>query len=173
MRRAVKGSAVADMLVGAAVVVFVILPLFSVMMERYTISIKAEMIRDAVDMTNMSTYNAMNAAALGKGTVTLEQEQIPDIYQYLLARNLKLEGDLSPEEGSIAEGPVQIESLKAYPGGTGETCPDGTFINRPSVHSCLIIPVKPLLFEEMLLQVLGKQYIELKIHVDTEIPVNQ
>lgn len=168
-----KGSAAADVVIGAAIIVFVVLPVFSFIIEKYLILNKAQIIKDAVDMTNIAAYNAINAGNLGKAGVDIDMDKVEEIYRRLLMKNLNLAGDLAPLPGSLAEGRVSIKSLAVFTGGFPDVCPEGTGISRPSVHSIISIPVRPSLYRQLILNILGKQFIELEIHVDSEIPVNR
>jgi hypothetical protein len=167
-----RGSAAADVVVGAAVIIFVLLPVFSVVLEKYLILNKAQIIKDAIDMTNISAYNAMNAEKLGKTHVEIETGDAEIIYRRILASNLTLDENLYPLSSSIAEERVEIKSIIFYTGEVSEVCPKGINISRPSVHSVVVVPVRPSLYRRLLLNNIGKQYIELEIHVDSEIPVN-
>jgi len=167
-----SGSAVTDVVIAAAVIVFLIFPAASFVLEKYIIINKAQMIKDAVDMTNISTYNALDAASLGKTVITMQDSRVEQIYTSLLAKNLKLDCGLFPREDSIVEGRVSIDSIIIYTGGFPLTCPDGAQIKRPAVHSRITVPVRPSLYRQTILSILGKQYVELKVHVDSDIPVN-
>ncbi|MGE5613935.1 MAG: hypothetical protein ACM3XR_05965 [Bacillota bacterium] len=171
-RRGIKGSAAADVVIVAAVLVFVILPIFSAITEKYVLNAKAQVIRDAVDITNISAYNALNADDLGKVRVNASREKCVGIFKDMLARNLELDSSLDPKPGSVAEGRVEIKSLEIYSDGFPASCPDGTVILRPSVHSSIMVPVKPSLYRSVILGLLGKEHIEIVVHVDSEIPVN-
>lgn len=168
-----RGSAVAEVVIGAAILVFAILPVFSAIVERYVLLNKVQMIRDAADITNISVYNAMNTAQLGKTNVIFEADKAMELYKELLAKNMKLDPGLVPLNGSIAEGTVKIESLEFYMAGFPLTCPDGTVLERAAVHSCIRVPVKPSLYRRAILTFMGREYIELKIHVDSDIPLNR
>ena len=167
-----KGDAVVDVLLMGTLIIFIILPIFAVVVEKQIINNKAQLIKDALDLTNISTYNAINTPSLGKGQVALDDDAVLELYQRLLAKNLNLNDDLSPKENSIAEDTVIIDSLVIYTSGFLRICPEGTTIKRPAVHSCVIVPVKPSLFRKIILDSLGKQLVELKVHVDSDIPVN-
>ena len=170
--RSEKGSAAANVVIAAAMVVFVLLPVFSAVMEKQILNEKARVIRDAADMANIGTYNALKTENLGRVLVDADRRKALDIFRELLRANLRLDGELCPEEGSIAEGPVVIQSLEMYMDGLPAECPDGTVIDRPAVHSCLKVPVKPSLYRGSILKLLGREYIGLELHVDSEIPVN-
>lgn len=167
-----KGSTVADVIIFAFIIIFVILPILSFVLEKYIIANKAQIIRDAVDMTNVSTYNAINAGLLGMNAVQFDKAEADDVYKNMLIKNLNLHNDLSPDKNSIADGTVTIDSIIVYVNGFPLKCPEEVIITRPTVHSRITVPVKPLLYRQILLNLLGKQYIELKVHVDSEIPVN-
>ncbi|MCR4435041.1 MAG: hypothetical protein QHH06_06635 [Clostridiales bacterium] len=167
-----KGSAAHDIVMFAAVIVFVLLPVFSVVFEKYALLCKGQIIKDAVDMTNVSTYMAINSRNLGKNSISFDSPEVAAIYRDLLARNLNLNRDLTPRENSVAENTVTIDSLVCYTAGFPLACPEGKKLARPAVHSCVTVPVRPVLLRQMILELMGKQYIELKVHVDSDIPVN-
>jgi len=171
-QRSSKGSAAADVVIGVAVIVLVVLPVFSAVIERYIVLNKAQIIKDAVDMANISAYNAINAGNLSRNAVTFDSDKADEIYRFILAKNLHLDDTLSAKPNSIVEGTVNIESLILYTGGFPLACPEGTYVEKPSVHSCITVPVKPALYRRIILDLLGRQHIELKVHVDSEIPVN-
>jgi hypothetical protein len=166
------GSGVVDVIIAAALIVFVILPSVSIVLEKFIIMNKSQIIKDAVDIANISLYNAINTVYLGKNVINMDKAYVEHIYRTLLAENLNLNFDLTPKENSIVDGEVKIESIIIYTGEFPLKCPDGTDIKRPSVHSSLTLPLKPSLFRQMLLDILGREQMELKVHVDSEIPVN-
>ena len=167
-----RGSAAVEAVIGAAIIMFVVFPVFSAVVEKYIIANKAQIIRDAVDLTNIAVYNAVEAGNLGKNEIMICNEELERIYRTILAKNLNLKADLSPERDSVADGTVGIKSLAVFTGGFPLACPDGTAITRPAVHSRLTVPVKPSLYRGIILGMLGKQYIELEVHVDSDIPVD-
>jgi len=170
--RSTKGSAVVYTVIAAAMLVFVILPVFSAVVEKYIMNEKARVIKDAVDMANIGVYNALNAGNLGKVNVDINYSKALEIFRRLLRKNLKLDAEMCPEDGSIAEGKVEIQSLEIYLSGFPVTCTSGTVVDRPSVHSRVCVPVRPSLYRTAILKLLGKQYILLELHVDSEIPLN-
>lgn len=167
-----RGDAVLDVILLAAIVVFVIIPVFYYLIENYLISVKAQVIRDAVDMTNISAYEAIRAENLSGNMLEIDFEKLQTIYRDLLVKNLNLYGDMSPKPGSVADEKVLIESLLVYNEGNCVTCPNGTKMDRPSIHACVVVPVKPSLYRQIILGQAGKKYFELKIHVDSEIPID-
>lgn len=167
-----KGSVVTEIVLMAAMLVFVIMPVFSAVIEKYVLMEKARVIRDAADMTNISAYNALSAADLGKTAVGMSRTEILDIYREMLGRNLKLDGDMDPKPDSVAEGRVEVLSLEVYTSGFPAECPEGVTIMRPTVHSCINVPVRPSLYRGIILGILGRDYIDIVVHVDSEIPLD-
>ena len=167
-----KGSSVADVLIGVAAIIFLILPVFSIIVERYIILTKIQIIKDAVDLTNSSMYNALNAKSLGKNIVDFNNNAIESIYKRILAGNMKLDTNLIPYENSIADDEVIIKSIKIYTEDIPNTCPYGTNIIRPTIHSCITVPIKPSLYIGKILNIIGKENAEIEIHVDSDIPIN-
>jgi len=167
-----RGYAVLDVILLASIVVFVIIPIFYYAIESYLISVKAQIIRDTVDMTNISAYEAIKAESLSGNIFEIDYEKMQSIYSNLLAKNLSLYGDMSPKPESVADEKVLIESLLVYNEGSHISCPNGTMLDRPSIHACVIVPVKPSLYRKIILGKAGKEYFDLKIHVDSEIPID-
>ena len=167
-----KGSAVVDVVIAAAMVIFVILPVFSIAMEKYVLLEKSRIIRDAVDMTNISAYNAMVSENLGKANVYPDRDEVLEIYEALLCVNLNLNEGMTPGNGSVAEGRVEIGSLELYPGGIQAVCPNGAEIVRPTIHSCIRVPIQPSLYRRAVMELLGRDSIMAEVHVDSEIPLN-
>ncbi len=170
--RYIKGSVVTEIVLMAAMLVFIILPVFSTIVEKYVLMEKARVIRDAADMTNISAYNAISAADLGKTAVDVSHTEVLDIYAQMLGRNLRLEEDMDPRPDSVAEGQVEVLSLVVYSDGFPATCPEGAAITRPTVHSCISVPVKPSLYRGIILGMLGRDSIDIVVHVDSEIPLD-
>jgi len=168
-----RGSAVAEVAIAAAMLVFVILPVFSAVIEKYLLSATLRTIRDAVDMANISAYNALDASQLGMAQVDVSKSKTMDIYKEVLRLNLKLDEQLDPLPGSVAEGRVEVDPPDIYLTNFPQYCPNGTVIDRPSVHSIIRIPVKPSLYRAAILGLLGKDHVDVEMHVDTEIPVNK
>lgn len=167
-----KGSSVTDILIGSAIIVFLILPVFTVVVERYILLTKIQIIRDAVDLTNSSMYSALSADSLGRNIVDFDSNKIQQIYTRILSKNMNLDDNLVPQKNSIVDDKVIIKSVEIYTEHIPSTCSYGTRITRPAIHSCIVVPIKPSLYIEKILNIIGKKYLEFEIHVDSDIPVN-
>jgi len=167
-----NGSVVTEIVLMGALLVFVILPVFSSVIEKYILMEKARTIKDAVDVTNISAYNALAASGLGKVQIGADDEQIIENFKKILILNMKLDAGMEPEPHSIAEGKVEISSVKVYTGGFPAVCPDGSVLTRPCVHSSIVVPVRPSLYRGIILSMLDRDHIDIVVHVDSEIPVN-
>lgn len=167
-----KGNALADMLIFLFITVFIVLPLFAAVTEGYLLLNRTQILRDAVDMANVSSYIAINGSGLGRKEVRIDGDTLRETWSGFLASNLKLAPDLTPGEGSVVDGKVEILELDAYISGLPLTCGNGERLSRPSVHSVVTFPVKPSLFGKMILALGGGEFVYIKIHTDSEIPVN-
>lgn len=167
-----KGSAVTQIVLMAAMLIFVIMPVFSAAIEKYILMEKARIIRDSLDMTNISAYNALSSADLGKVGIGAERSGVLEIYRQMLGMNLRLHDDLEPKPDSVAEGRVEVLSLEIYSSGFPAQCPEGATVTRPTVHSSICVPVRPSLYRSIILKMLGRDYVDIIVHTDTEIPVN-
>jgi len=168
-----RGTAAFDIVIYTALIIFVILPVFAAVFEKYLIACKAQVVKDAVDLSNISVYNAINTGSLSKTALTFDNSEVADIYRQILSKNLNLNGDLTPKGNSVAEAAVTVDSLVGYTGGFPVECPNGKTITRPAIHSLVTVPVRPGLYRQMVLSLTGRRYIEMKVHVDTDIPLDK
>jgi len=167
-----KGSSVADILIIASIILFVFLPIFCALMERYMVFSKSQIIRDAIDVANLSLYYAIETETLGKGFVSFNEDDLMQIYKKMLSKNLLLDAEMNPTDNSIIGSEVRIESIMIYTDGFPSVCPFGTVITNPAVHSYIIVPIKPVFFKDIISALSGKEYTELKLHIDSDIPIN-
>jgi len=167
-----KGDLISDVLLFAFILVFVIFPVVSVVFEKYIAILKGQQIQDAIDITNTAVYNSLNLHATSIATIDFNNEEALNIYKELLAENLKLKSDLTPTPDSIAEDTVVIEELNLYIGNFPTSCSGGKSITRPTIHAVATVPVRPSLYRAVLLRLMGKEFVELRVHVDTELPLN-
>ena len=168
-----KGGGITDIIIWTAVLVFAFFPVASVVFEKYILIVKAQEIKDALDVTNIAAYNALSAESLSSFTVSFDNDSAINIYKGILAKNLRLNADLTPKSDSIAEGCVTVDEIVLYTSGLPVYCSKGKLLTRPSIHSCITVPVKPSLFRALILDMMGKQFVELHVHMDTELPVNK
>ena len=134
-----RGSAVTQTVLMAAVLIFIIMPVFSAVIEKYILMEKARVITDSVDMTNISAYNALSSAELGKVRIGAERSDILEIYRHILSINLRLNDDLEPQPDSVAEGCVEVLSLEIFSSDFPAHCPEGGTNNQaccPQHHPC-------------------------------------
>ena len=168
-----KGEAAAEVVLFAAVVVFVMLPIASAVIEKYIAAVKGQVIKDAVDIANIALYNSLDAVAGGIAETDFNGPEVMVIYKAFLAENLSLNPDLSPKANSVAEGTVVVDELYVYTSGFPLQCPRGNLIARPAVHAVVTVPVRPSLYRGVVLGLMGKDYVELKVHVDTDLPADK
>lgn len=162
-----------SVVISAAAIVLIIFPVFSFAMEKYVMLNIGQTIKDSVDITNLAVYSSIKHENLSKACVSFDNTGAYATYTRLLAENLSLNEDMMPAEGSLADGRVVIDSLVLYEEDFPQTCPNGLKISRPAIHSCITVPVRPVLYRDIILQCLGKEHIELKVHVDTDIPLDR
>jgi hypothetical protein len=167
-----SGGTTAGAITWVLIIVFVIFPVISVIFDKHAAAVKGQEIKDAVDITNIALYNSLDDTVLSRDSIDFMQDEALEIYTGLLARNLRLTPDLMPLEDSIAEGQVEIISLVLYTSGFPITCPNGMTITRPAIHSCISVPVWPVMYRTFLLNLMGREYIEMVVYVDSELPVD-
>lgn len=181
-----KGSIVSDLLIFTFVLMFIILPFFSIVLEQHILLLKGQALRDAIDITNIAVYNAMDIEAKAETVVVAgrneserlqTENRIKDIFKPLLALNLDLNNDLTPNANSLVDGKVVIESIEIFP--TGLTfpidLPEGDKVNCPSVYSIVKVPIRPNLFWNVyryFRNIAGDGLQDFYIRVITELPEN-
>lgn len=153
-------------------IIFVLLPLSAVLMEKYIINNKAESIKDSIDITNLAVYTAIVADQAGEANIVIDEDRLASVFRNLLSKNLRLNSDLTPKENSIADGIVVIKTLNVHTSGFPVTCPNGTTITKPTVCTEVAVPIKPSVYSKTVLDMLGVPYLNLNLHVDSEIPIN-
>lgn len=170
--RSNKGvSSVFYVFVLSGIIVFILIPLLSAVMDKYILQNKLQKIKDSLDITNIAVFNAIVTEQYSIQVLSLDAPEVDSIYKRLLAKNLKLNEDLTPTESSVADGQVIVDEKVLY-ASVPNTCPYGTNIVRPTIHCKITVPVKPILLRRMVYEVLGKDLFNLNIHVDTEIPID-
>ena len=127
----------------ALILAFIIFPVWSFIVEKHLINIKSQIMIDAIDAANYSIYTTLDVQNTSK-TVMDFNSSLSNAYKTALAKNLKLNDDLTPKEDSVAEGTVIVNSLVVYSSGFPLTCPNGKTINRPTVHAVVTIPINRL-----------------------------
>jgi len=167
-----KGSSLVDAILTATIIILVVLPTFSFILEGYIYSNKIQVIRDAVDISNTAILNCLDWVALSKAGVVLDHDVLLENYKQILAANLFLDEQMNPEEESVLSGRVIIEELVFYAGGSQAICPLGTQFLRNGVHSIIDFTIKPTLYSRTMKLLTGTEFVEFKIHSDTEIPAN-
>lgn len=173
MKKGKCGSTIVDVVIFAGVFVFVLIPIFSFGTEKFLMQARAAEIRDSVDTSALSTYYAISTERLSKAEAYIDPDEALTIFRSLLSQNLKLTSDLQPLSGSIADGQVDIKSFQIYTSGFPTTCLGGNIITRPSVHCEISVPVKPAMLRKMILDLFGREFVNLEIHLDSEIPVDR
>lgn len=158
-----RGTSVTEALIGFAGVIFILLPLFTFVSEKYILFARVQLIRDSVDLSHMSLYNAISAERLSGGEVSLDEGQMNLIFSRILRKNLNLDENMEPLRECGIAGKVEVLSLEFHKADP---------VKGPSVSSMIVVPIKPVFFQNIILGMLERDCIELKIRVDSRIPVN-
>lgn len=173
MNKNIRGSSLIDAILTATLIVLVILPIFSFILEGYIFTNKIQVIRDTVDITNMAAVNSLDWVSLGKTGVSFDYGVLRENYKRILIENLLLDSNMRAKEDSLLDGNVVIEELAVFTDGFPVICPLGTQLLRNGVHSVIVFMVKPTLYSQVLRLLTGTEFIEFKMHTDTEIPADK
>ena len=167
-----KGTVLVDVILFGALIIFVMLPLVSLILEWQIVIIKVQSIQDAVDLATLSAFGALENVSYGKDGLNLNYERLKEDYMKTLSDNLKLDGGMNPEDNSVLGGRVLIEELEIYCADLPVNCSGGTLLTMPSVHIIIIFSIKPALYGAALLELSGREYFDFRLHSDSEMPVN-
>lgn len=168
-----KGDIIGTSLIIIMILIFVVFPIASVVIEKNIALIKGQEIKDSMDITNVAVYNALNVQSTSMANIDFKSADALAIYRRILAENLRLNSDLTPTASSIAENTVVINELNFYTSGFPLTCSKGKTITRPTIHATITVPIRPSLYRAVILSMIGKQYVDLEVHVDTNLPINK
>lgn len=157
-----KGSAIFEMLIFACIIIFILLPLFAYCYEKYVAYLKLNVIKDAVDMSILSSYNAINSQVLAGSSIDICIQKANQNFRTLLASNLNLDGQLNPLDKSIVDSQIQIKDIIFHPNAS-----------KPSVQCELSFPIKPCFFREIIRIISGKSSFDITFREIVEIPVDK
>lgn len=167
-----KGTVLVDVILFGALIVFVILPFISLILEWQIVIIKVQSIQDAVDLAAMATFGALENISYGKEGLNLNFDRLTEDYRRTLSENLRLDEDMNPEANSVVGNRVIIEELEIFTDGFPANCSEGTLLTMPSVHTIIRFSIEPALYGAALLKLTGREYFDFRLHIDSELPVN-
>ncbi|MBO8129662.1 MAG: hypothetical protein H0Z39_10805 [Peptococcaceae bacterium] len=144
--------------------IFMGIMLFALVFDVGYLFVKREVIKQALDFSNMAVYREIDEAKLADGELYINEAPAQDTFLVFLQDNLKLDSSLNPLPGSVVTGQVQVVDFRIYnPGDLPTVDPLGTPINEVAVHSHIIAPVRPV-FSGMFTTV------DLPVAITTDIP---
>lgn len=165
---------VGTILMVTTLIVLVIFPLSAFIFDFLRIQVVAGEVAKSIDAAVIDGYHSLDLEFLSK------EEFIADngLFEYYVTeevkRSLKLNDDLSPKENSVLDGPLSINSVKFY---DSTLLPytdtdSGKVYNRPFVEINFTIRLKPLLYQQIILDVLGQPYKEFTASRKSSLPIN-
>jgi len=127
----------------------------------YTIKNTAD---DAVVAAALAALKSTNPVDIAYGEYVLDPNAARDTFYEYLKKNIKLDANMNPLQGSFATGPVYMEEFIVYnPGSYPTFCPRGTFIKNTSIHVVIKFKVR----RPGLTGLFGK-YVDIVIHRDVD-----
>lgn len=170
-----RGSiGVNTVLIGVAIIVFVILPIFSVGVEYLRMNILGDTVKEAIDLSATSAYITLSVNRASEVDVSFNASEFGDVFEEYLKKNLSLNDDLSPKGDSMVDGSIRIVGYNFFLGSAlPYTDPEtGITYNRPFVDVELILPVKPVLFIEEIAKLAGKTEFEVTVKHKVTLPID-
>lgn len=169
-----NGDAFSTTLLVVFIVIYLVMPTFAAVIEKQIFSLTASNVEDAMEISCIATYNSLESGDLSRTAVNFDSNKLNEVFKKYLAKNLKLNDDLTPKTtGNMVKGPIIINSLQAYISDFPQTCEKGNNLTRPSIHVIITVPVEPTLYKYTILELLGIDKIYCPVHLDVELPTNQ
>lgn len=120
------------------------LTLFALVYDVAFVYVRRDVLKQALDYANMAVYRAVDVDALAHGQIRIDPDAGYDAFLSHLQRNLKLNDDLSPAEGSLVAGKVEVTAFEIYnPEALPTTDPTGHPVTNVAVYSEIMAPVRP------------------------------
>lgn len=165
---------VGTILMVTTLIVFIIFPLSAFVFDHLRVQVVAGEVAKSIDAAVVDGYHSLDLAFLSK------EEFIADngLFEYYvteeLKRSLRLNDDLTPKENSMLDGPLSINTVKFY---DSTQLPytdidNGKVYNRPFVEINFTIRLKPLLYQQIILDALGQSYKEFSETRKASLPIN-
>lgn len=170
-----KGSAsVGLILIVAFMIVFVVIPLSAYIFDNLKVNLISRDVAGAIDVAIEDGYHSLQKPILSKEDFIVDGPILQYYVTERLKKSLYLNDDLAPKANSKLEGPFSIELLNFV--GTANLpyteLSTGKVYTRPFVEVQFTIRLKPTLYRDLILNALGKSYIEFSAKRKTIIYVN-
>lgn len=129
-----------------SVIFFIVVVLCTFVIDWYYMTVKAEVVKDALTFSELSVYKNIDKSAIESGNIELTEEMKATFKSYL-AKNLSLNEDLTSKQNSIIIGKVEIDDMKLYKKDAADKIyPDGSLIGyKPSLYVRIKYKIEPIL----------------------------
>ncbi|QUI25915.1 hypothetical protein HZI73_26240 (plasmid) [Vallitalea pronyensis] len=155
-----KGSSgILSILLIAFFVIFLIMPVFAAVFEKQMMTKIARDTKSIIKDSLEATYTTLNIEKTSIKDIefTSDFKQIFDKY---VIDNLNLNVDFTPTDKSMADAKVQVTELQYE---------DRT---RKFINVKVILPIKPHIYRQILLSIMGKEWIGYEIPYTLSLPVD-
>ncbi|MBI9013851.1 MAG: hypothetical protein JEZ08_16575 [Clostridiales bacterium] len=165
---------VGTIIIFTGILIFIVLPLTSFVFDQLKIQVVAGEVRQAINTAVEESYHSLQVPFLSKDEFRADNGLFQYYVEERLEKSLKLNSDKTPKAGSMLDGPFDIDSLlfidsSMLPYTDSDT---GKVYNRAFVEVEFTIRVKPLLYQQIVLEALGQPYKELSSKKKVTLPIN-
>ena len=165
---------VGSILMVTVLLVFVIFPLSAFTFDYLRIQVVAGEVAKSIDAAVIDGYHSLDLGFMSK------EEFIADngLFEYYVTEevkdSLRLNDDLTPKENSMLDGPLTLNSVKFYDSSLlpYTDAQSGKEYSRPFIEVEFTIRLKPLLYQQIILDALGKPYKEFSATRKASLPIN-
>ena len=165
---------VLEIILFTCVILFIIFPIFSIVIEKVILDLKSDEIKGIIKDATESTFIALNIDTTSVENIDVDLDRFKEVFERYIKTNFNLKEDFKPKDNSMVDGPVKINKIIFY--GTNSlpfTHPTKEITyNRPFIEVEVIFPIKPHLYRKVILDALGKEYLEVTINYHYTLPIN-
>ncbi|GKX32298.1 hypothetical protein SH1V18_47780 [Vallitalea longa] len=160
LKRNEKGEiGVFELILFTGIVLFILMPIFTAAYEK---QIMYKIGRDSNDIIKDSleaTYVTLNIKRGSTKKIEFD-DKFKRTFESYIRENMKLNVDFTPKDESMADAKIKVLELKRinYP--------------RKSVKVKLLLPIKPHLYRQIILDLMGKEWIGYEIVQEVSLPVD-
>lgn len=160
------------MIIVTFLIVCVLLPIWTVVFEKKYANAVQVTVHNQVHAALQETAGEIELSQLA-GQEVVYQAEVEAAFRRSLQKHMRVNQSLSPENGSIADGPLRLIGLHVYHARDGIWHDQkGRRYDRPGIEVELSVPIQPHFYASQLLEE-GEDTVQLVVRQVYTVPVNR
>lgn len=175
MLRQRKGSmGIYSILITMLFIILLLFPITIFLVEQARLGVIVGQVRNAIDSSVHASYFSMEKRFLTQEQFILDLTLFEDYFYTNLKTELKLTDELNAKPNSIIDGKMNIADLKYVSeiGLSQYNTTHGTTYTTPFVIVNFTIQIRPMLYQQMIYNAMGKEFKEYSSERIISIPKN-